>query len=74
MRVSRMQASPPQRLGFVEEASLGIRVAAEIGADELDGDGAIEERLSALVDDSHPAVAEDLGHFEIGQPSRQLLG
>src|SRR5262249_19263477 len=61
---------PGQRPRLVEEAPLRIRVVSEIRTNDLDGYFAIEERLSALVNDSHSTLSQDLGHFEIGQPLR----
>ncbi len=57
----------------MHKAPLRLLIVAEIGTDELNGDVAIEEWLSSLIDDAHAAVAEKLGHFKIGQSSRQLL-
>jgi len=37
-----------------------------------DGYGAIEERLSPLVDDTHSALPEKLGHFQVGKSSGEF--
>jgi hypothetical protein len=63
-----------ERAGFADKALLRLFIVAEVGADQLDGDGPIQKWLSPLVDDAHAAVADDLCHFKIGQPGSQLLG
>jgi hypothetical protein len=62
-----------QRARFAKEVLLRLLVV-EVGADQFDGDRAIEKRLPPLVNDAHSAVAEHLGHLQIGKTGRQFIG
>src|SRR5258708_21490763 len=49
-------------------------VVLKVGPQHLDGHGPIEERLAALVDHAHAAVAEDFEYLQVADPGGQLRG
>jgi hypothetical protein len=46
------------RLGFLDEPARAFRVRGQIGAQDLEGDEALEASVLGLVDHTHPAGAE----------------
>ena len=47
-----------RRPGFVQKALLGDLVPRRVGGEDLDGDLALETRISGPVNDSHPTAAD----------------
>jgi hypothetical protein len=59
-------SEPGQRPRLPEEPLLKLAVGLVVGPENLDGDMPVEKRLTALVDDTHSPLAQQLDHFEVG--------
>ncbi|MEP7125962.1 MAG: hypothetical protein ABJE95_33830, partial [Byssovorax sp.] len=47
-----------RRARLAQHPGSQMRLAAEVGADELEGDDSIDEDVSGPVNDAHPALSE----------------
>ena len=63
-----------ERSRLAQEPVLECVIGLEVGPDDLDGDEPVQERLTALVDDPHPAMPQQLHHLQIGEARGQLRG
>ena len=63
-----------ERARLAEEPLLERVIGLEVGPDDLDGDEPVQERLAALVDHPHAAVAQQFHHFQVGEARGQLRG
>ena len=52
--------------GFLDEAQTAVGVGDLVGAQDFDGDFAVELGVAGTVDDAHPTLSEFVEEFEVG--------